>query len=87
MAATKCDQPVRKVFDKEGREWAAAHGFPFFEVSAASGQGVRALFQSLFARILATVPGIPEDLVAQAVAQAAQARDEEGLSAAQPAAG
>lgn len=32
MAATKCDLPVRKVFEKEGREWATAHGFPFFEV-------------------------------------------------------
>lgn len=34
VAATKCDLPVRKVFEKEGREWASAHGFPFFEVGA-----------------------------------------------------
>jgi DnaJ family protein C protein 27 len=32
------------------------------QVSASSGQGVKALFQSLFARILATVNGIPEEL-------------------------
>lgn len=34
MAATKSDLPVRKVFEKEGREWAQSKGFPFFEVRA-----------------------------------------------------
>eukprot|EP00201_Polytomella_parva_P009728 CAMPEP_0175059386 /NCGR_PEP_ID=MMETSP0052_2-20121109/12405_1 /TAXON_ID=51329 ORGANISM="Polytomella parva, Strain SAG 63-3" /NCGR_SAMPLE_ID=MMETSP0052_2 /ASSEMBLY_ACC=CAM_ASM_000194 /LENGTH=181 /DNA_ID=CAMNT_0016324933 /DNA_START=150 /DNA_END=695 /DNA_ORIENTATION=+ len=77
VAATKTDQPIRKVFEKEGREWAAGHGFPFFEVSASSGQGVRALFASLFARILATAPGIPEELAQAAVQQANAARQEE----------
>ncbi|KAG2437182.1 hypothetical protein HXX76_005846 [Chlamydomonas incerta] len=77
VAATKADQPVRKVFEKEGREWAQSKGFPFFEVSASSGSGVKALFTSLFARILATVPGIPEDLTALAVQHANMARGED----------
>ncbi|EFJ48349.1 hypothetical protein VOLCADRAFT_104739 [Volvox carteri f. nagariensis] len=77
VAAAKTDLPVRKVFEKEGREWAQSKGFPFYEVSASSGAGVKALFTSLFARILATVPGIPEDLTALAVQQANMARGEE----------
>ena len=32
VAAAKTDQPVRKVFEKEGREWAQSKGFPFYEV-------------------------------------------------------
>lgn len=32
MAATKCDVLTRKVQEKEGRDWAAAHGFQLFEV-------------------------------------------------------
>jgi DnaJ family protein C protein 27 len=39
------------------------------QVSAATGAGVKQLFTSLFARILATVPGMPEDLTALAVQQ------------------
>jgi hypothetical protein len=34
VAATKADIPNRKVTEKEGREWAATRGFPFFEVSS-----------------------------------------------------
>ncbi len=45
-----------------------------------SGQAVRSIFMSLFARVLATVPGIPQDLAAAAVQQASTAREEEGLA-------
>ena len=50
---------------------------PLPQVSASSGAGVKALFTSLFARILATVPTIPEDLTALAVQQANMARGED----------
>jgi len=76
VAATKCDIPTRKVLEKEGREWATSHGFSFFEVSASNGSGVRPLFASMFARMLATIPGIPQELAALAVQQAKESRDE-----------
>uniref|UniRef100_A0A7S0RSD0 Uncharacterized protein n=1 Tax=Chlamydomonas leiostraca TaxID=1034604 RepID=A0A7S0RSD0_9CHLO len=79
VAATKADNPTRRVTEKEGRDWAAAMGFPFFEVSASSGMGVRSLFSTLFARMLATIPGIPQEMAAQAVQSANAAREEEGL--------
>ena len=46
------------------------------QVSASSGQGVKALFQTLFARILATVAGMPEELAVLATQQANSAREE-----------
>lgn len=79
VVANKADVPSRKVTEREGREWAAARGFPFFEVSASSGQNVRLLFSALFARMLATIPGIPQELAAAAVQQANAARDEAGV--------
>ncbi len=45
-----------------------------------SGQAVRSVFLTLFARVLATVPGIPQDLASLAVQQAAAAREEEGVA-------
>eukprot|EP00877_Chromochloris_zofingiensis_P006722 jgi/Chrzof1/2302/Cz11g10080.t1 len=33
VAATKVDQQGRKVQEREGREWAAGQGVPYFEVS------------------------------------------------------
>lgn len=33
VAATKVDLPGRKVTEAEGQSWAAAHSFPYFEVS------------------------------------------------------
>eukprot|EP00798_Chlamydomonas_sp_ICE-L_P029061 gene29061-32266_t len=76
VAATKCDIPARKVTEKEGRDWATSHGFQFFECSASSGQGVKALFSSLFARMLATIGGIPQELASLAVQQAKDDREE-----------
>lgn len=32
VAATKSDTPMRRVQDREGREWAASQGLAFFEV-------------------------------------------------------
>jgi DnaJ family protein C protein 27 len=32
VAASKVDLPGRKVTEKEGRDWAAVHNFPYFEV-------------------------------------------------------
>lgn len=66
-AGTKADLPNRRVQEREGREWANARGFTFFEASAALGQNVKGVLASLFARILATVPGIPQDLASIAV--------------------
>lgn len=56
-----------------------SQGFPFFETSASSGAGVRPLFATLFARMLATIPGIPQDLASQAVHTATTLREEEGV--------
>eukprot|EP00775_Hariotina_reticulata_P004873 gene4873-5118_t len=47
VAASKVDLPGRKVTEKEGRDWAAQHNFPYFEVSAASGRGLALTFHNL----------------------------------------
>lgn len=47
-----------------------------WQVSSSSGQNIKAVFASLFARMLATIPGIPQDLAALAVQQANAAREE-----------
>ncbi len=54
-------------------------GFPFFEVSAASGHAVRTLFATLFARMLATIPGIPKDVSSLAVQMANTIREQEDM--------
>ena len=43
MAATKADVPIRKVTEREGREWAQSHGFPFFEVGGVLCDSIRVL--------------------------------------------
>mmetsp|Transcript_4021 Transcript_4021/g.12569 ORF Transcript_4021/g.12569 Transcript_4021/m.12569 type:complete len:213 (+) Transcript_4021:329-967(+) len=73
VAGNKTDVNRRVVSENEGRAWASTNGFLFFEVSAASGSQIRAMFTSLFARVLASVPGIPEG-----VASAAAALDSRG---------
>ncbi|KAF6266267.1 P-loop containing nucleoside triphosphate hydrolase protein [Scenedesmus sp. NREL 46B-D3] len=82
VAATKVDLPGRKVSEAEGRAWALAHNMPHFEVSAASGCGVKALFASLFAAVLAQLPGTDCELVATAGRDALAARQAEGMTAA-----
>ncbi|GFH14472.1 uncharacterized protein HaLaN_10533, partial [Haematococcus lacustris] len=78
VAATKADNPTRKVSEKEGRDWATSQGFQFFEVSSCSGQAVRPLFLSLFARLLATGANAPQELATAAAQHASAAREEEG---------
>jgi hypothetical protein len=38
-------------------------GYPYFEVSAASGESVQEMFHTLFARVIDRVPGLPTDLM------------------------
>lgn len=45
------------------------------QVSSVNSQNVHALFTSLFARMLATIPGIPQELASLAVQQAKEVRD------------
>jgi hypothetical protein len=52
------------------------------QVSAASGRAVKALFASLFAAVLAQLPGADCELVATAGRDALAARQAEGISAA-----
>ncbi|GMH35582.1 hypothetical protein BSKO_03450 [Bryopsis sp. KO-2023] len=75
VVATKCDVPSQKVSEQEGREWASSKGFLFFQVSSATGHHVVPMFATLFARVMATIQGIPEDLVSEAVHSAAHYRD------------
>ncbi|CAG5134922.1 unnamed protein product [Candidula unifasciata] len=44
----------RRVEETEGRLWAEAHGFYFFEMSALTGEGVNEMFQVLFEGIVKT---------------------------------
>lgn len=74
VAGTKADIPGRKVTEEEARDWAAGQGFAFFETSAANGAGVRAVFTSLIARVLASIPGISPEAVAAAVQEASASR-------------
>jgi len=76
VAATKCDLLNRKVTEKEGRDWAQAQGFMYFEVSALNSQNVKPLFTALFARMLSTIPGVPQELSAAAVQVAKESRDD-----------
>lgn len=54
-----------------------AHAAPLLpvQVSSVNSQNVQALFTSLFARMLATIPGIPQELASLAVQQAKEVRD------------
>ena len=47
VCANKVDKR-RQVTEAEGKAWAAAHAFPYFETSAQSGANVTAVFESLF---------------------------------------
>lgn len=51
VAANKVDKEKRQVSEKEGRQWAAAHNFDFFETSAKDGDNVQLLFSTLFSRV------------------------------------
>lgn len=57
VAANKVDKEKRQVSEKEGRQWAAAHNFDFFETSAKDGDNVQLLFSTLFSRVNANFKG------------------------------
>eukprot|EP00879_Flechtneria_rotunda_P011057 GHRR01011553.1.p1 GENE.GHRR01011553.1~~GHRR01011553.1.p1 ORF type:complete len:211 (+),score=49.86 GHRR01011553.1:680-1312(+) len=79
VAASKVDIPGRKVTEKEGREWASTHNFPYFEVSAASGRGVKALFSGMFSAIINQLPQADSELVQYVAHEAVTARQAEGV--------
>ena len=47
VCANKVDKR-RQVTEAEGRAWASARGFPYYETSAQSGANVSAVFEGLF---------------------------------------
>eukprot|EP00700_Malawimonas_jakobiformis_P003186 EC725754.1.p1 GENE.EC725754.1~~EC725754.1.p1 ORF type:complete len:71 (+),score=14.02 EC725754.1:470-682(+) len=52
VCGNKIDQPGRAVPEKEGRAWAQSRGYLFAEVSAATGDGVREMFNALFTAVM-----------------------------------
>lgn len=53
VCANKTDEAKRVVTEAEGKKWAQAQGFVYFETSAKSGQNVNELFAALFKGISA----------------------------------
>lgn len=49
VCANKVDLGKRQVSESDGRKWATAKGFGYFETSANTGQNVNAMFDQLFA--------------------------------------
>ena len=47
LLGNKVDKPGKVVTTDMGREWAAANGFAFMEVSAKTGLGIQAAFDAL----------------------------------------
>jgi len=52
LCANKCDLPRRAVAEEEGRRWAKANGFEYFETSASSGANVVEVFEHVFGEAL-----------------------------------
>lgn len=50
----------RVVPESDGRQWADAHGFRFFETSAKSGESVNEMFDFLFTSVIESIPGLIE---------------------------
>jgi hypothetical protein len=63
VAGNKTDVGRRTVSEREGRAWAEANGFLFFETSAADGERVRAMFAAAFHRVLEALPHTPPDVL------------------------
>ena len=57
--ANKCDMMQKYDDLKQGKEWAAAHNFPFFSTSAATGENINQLFE-LVASLCAETEVEPE---------------------------
>ncbi|XP_031567786.1 dnaJ homolog subfamily C member 27-like [Actinia tenebrosa] len=52
VCANKVDSRNREVDEAEGRLWADAHGFFYFETSAQTGEGTSEMFQTLFSGVV-----------------------------------
>lgn len=50
VCANKCDVPPasRKISEADGKKWAGAKGFPYFETSANSGQNIAPALEFIF---------------------------------------
>ncbi|XP_076354445.1 dnaJ homolog subfamily C member 27-like [Tachypleus tridentatus] len=56
VCGNKCDKQ-RAVDEADGRLWSDLHGFPYFETSALTGDGVADMFESLLRNILKMLEG------------------------------
>lgn len=52
VCANKCDTKARQVDEIEAKLWAELRGFPSFETSALSGQGINDMFHAFFSQIV-----------------------------------
>jgi len=52
VVGNKTDIKKREVDERQAKQWAAAQGFAYYEVSANTGEGVTELFESLFKEVL-----------------------------------
>lgn len=43
------------VSEKEARAWAQSRNFPYFELSACTGENVKDMFQQLFGKVVARI--------------------------------
>ena len=53
VCANKADGKKRAVTEAEGKRWAVGKGCAYFETSAKDGEGVAAMFEALFAAVVA----------------------------------
>jgi len=72
VVGNKAELLAAAVPANEGRAWAEGQGWAFFEASAATGEGVRAAFATLFLQMLEFAPGVPDRVIAAASASVLQ---------------
>ncbi|KAJ3116176.1 Structural maintenance of chromosomes protein 3, partial [Nowakowskiella sp. JEL0407] len=62
VVGNKNDIQKREVIEGDAREWAQSQGYPYFETSAQSGEGVVEMFSALFSRVVQAThdPGLQE---------------------------
>lgn len=48
VCANKCDLPKRVISEADGKKWATARGYSYFDTSASTGQNINAMFDQLF---------------------------------------
>ena len=76
VVANKNDSLHQEVPTEEGEAWATSKGYPFFAASAASGEGVKQVFRTLFFNVLSMIPGVPDDVVAAACSSISMIEEE-----------